>query len=159
MTPALDTTIPSADPDKQLVVALRRRGQRVTSQRLVIHRALLELDRHVTAEQVLDAVRPRLPGVSLPTVYATLDLLEELGTVRRVSGPHGPTLYDPRAEPHHHLVCRQCGRVEDFDAAVELEAATIAARSQGFSPDRSELVVSGRCAACAPLGRTVGSEP
>ena len=146
MSPATD---PSTDPDARLSDELRRRGQRVTSQRLVIHRALRELDRHVTAEQVLDAVRPRLPGVSLPTVYATLELLEVLGTVRRVSRAHGPTLYDPRADPHHHLVCRQCGRVEDFDAAIDLGAATAAAVEEGFSPDRSELVVSGRCAACA----------
>ena len=143
------TTDPSTDPDARLSDELRRRGQRVTSQRLVIHRALREIDRHVTAEQVLDAVRPRLPGVSLPTVYATLDLLEELGTVRRVSGAHGPTLYDPRRDPHHHLVCTACGQVEDFDAPIDLGAATKAARRHGFSPDRSELVVSGRCAACA----------
>ena len=146
MTPATETT---ADHDAPLTDELRRRGQRVTSQRLVIHRALRELNRHVTAEQVLDAVRPRLPGVSLPTVYATLDLLEELGAVRRVSGPHGPTLYEPRSEPHHHLVCRQCGRVEDFDTDVDLASAIAAARRQGFAPDRGELMVSGRCARCA----------
>lgn len=146
MTSAANST---ADPDALLADELRRRGQRVTSQRLVIHRALRELDRHVTAEQVLDAVRPRLPGVSLPTVYATLDLLEELGTVRRVSGRHAPTLYDPRSEPHHHLVCRHCGRVEDFDANVDLVAAIAQARRQGFAPDRGELMVSGRCARCA----------
>jgi Fe2+ or Zn2+ uptake regulation protein len=146
MKPITDTT---TDPDAGLAAELRRRGQRVTSQRLVIHRALRELDRHVTAEQVLDAVRPRLPGISLPTIYATLDLLEGLGTVRRVSGPHGPTLFDPRPDAHHHLVCRHCGRVEDFDAAVDLGAATAAAVREGFSPDRSELVVSGTCAACA----------
>jgi Fe2+ or Zn2+ uptake regulation protein len=63
---------------------LRRRGMRVTSPRLVIHRLVLERDRHVTAEEVRDAVAASLPGVSLPTVYATLELLEELGIVRRV---------------------------------------------------------------------------
>ena len=77
---------------------------RVTPQRVVLHRALRELDRHVTADELLDAVAERLPNVSLPTIYATLDLLEELGMVRRVQRA-GTTLFDPRTEPHHHLVC------------------------------------------------------
>ncbi|MGH2942821.1 MAG: Fur family transcriptional regulator, partial [Solirubrobacteraceae bacterium] len=68
----------------ELSTALRERGMRVTPQRVVLHRALHELDRHVTADELLDAVADRLPNVSLPTIYATLDLLEELGMVRRV---------------------------------------------------------------------------
>src|SRR4051794_24889151 len=100
--------------DQELSEALRQRGQRVTSQRLVINRALRELDRHVTAEEVLGEVSERLPNVSLPTVYATLDLFEELGIVRRAAVREGAVLYDPRAEQHHHLVCRRCGRVEDL---------------------------------------------
>ena len=77
---------------------------RVTPQRVVVHRALSELGRHVTADELLDAVAERLPNVSLPTIYATLELLEELGMVRRVQRA-GTTLFDPRTEPHHHLVC------------------------------------------------------
>ena len=142
--------VPAAlDPDTRLIAELRRRGQRVTSQRLVIHRALRELERHVTAEQLLEAVRERLPGVSLPTVYATLDLLDELGVVHRVSRAPHAALYDPRTDPHHHLACTRCGRIEDLDADLDLAGAARAARRAGFSPTRSELVVSGLCAGCA----------
>ena len=88
----------------ELITALRERGMRVTPQRVVLHRALRELDRHVTADELLDAVADRLPNVSLPTIYATLDLLEELGMVRRVQRA-GTTLFDPRTDSHHHLVC------------------------------------------------------
>ena len=132
-----------------LATQLRRRGQRVTSQRLVIHRALRELGHHATAEDVLEAVRNQLPGVSLPTVYATLELLEELDLVRRVSRAPHAALYDPRPDAHHHLVCTRCGRVEDFDAEVELAGAVRAARRAGFRRTHGELVVSGRCAACS----------
>src|ERR687891_2547482 len=85
--------------DEQLARSLRERGQRVTSQRLLIHRALRELDRHVSAEEVLAAVSPSLPNVSLPTVYATLDLFGELGIVRRGSAGSGAPLSDPPREP------------------------------------------------------------
>lgn len=135
-------------PEDALCAALRQRGQRVTPQRLTISRVVRELDRHVTAEQVLTAVSDRLPGVSLPTVYATLDLLEELGSVRRVSAGGGAVLYDPRTHPHHHVVCRRCGAVADLDAPVDHEAVVAAAREAGFEPARSDTVVHGICAAC-----------
>ena len=135
--------------DDRLSQALRERGQRVTSQRLVIHRVLHELDRHATAEDVQAAIADRLPGVSLPTIYATLDLLEQLGAVRRVAVPGGPALYDPRTEPHHHLVCRACGRTEDVDADVELAGVLRAARRRGFDPRHAEVVVAGLCRACS----------
>jgi Fe2+ or Zn2+ uptake regulation protein len=137
--------------DDTLVAALRERGQRVTPQRLLIHRALRDLDRHVTAEEVLGEVSDRLPNASLPTVYATLELFEELGIVRRVPTGGGITLYDPRTAPHQHLACRECGRVEDLDVAVDAAGAMRAARRRGFEPDGAELVVRGLCGRCAAI--------
>ena len=55
-------------PDASLIAALRARGQRVTPQRLLIHRTLRELDRHLTAEEVLTAVGDGLPNTALPPV-------------------------------------------------------------------------------------------
>jgi Fe2+ or Zn2+ uptake regulation protein len=136
-------------PDHNLVAALRERGQRVTPQRLLIHRALRDLDRHVTAEEVLGTVSDRLPNASLPTVYATLDLFEEMGIVRRVPAAGGATLFDPRTEPHQHLSCRECGRVEDLDVALDAGRALRAARRRGFKADRAELVITGLCDRCA----------
>src|SRR5204863_9376190 len=109
-----------ADADAELVAALRERGLRVTSPRLVINRVLRERARHITAEETRDAVAPVLPGVSLPTVYATLELFEELGIVRRVHAAGGAVRYDPRTDAHHHTACRRCGRVEDLESAAGL---------------------------------------
>ena len=77
--------------ETSLAAALRERGQRVTPQRLMVARVLNDLDRHVTAEVVFDEVSRRMPGVSLPTVYATLDLLEEHrpGASRRLRARRG----------------------------------------------------------------------
>jgi Fe2+ or Zn2+ uptake regulation protein len=129
--------------------ALHDRGMRVTPQRLVIHDALVELDRHATAEQVRETVADRLPGVSLPTVYATLDLLDELGLARRVHAGTGAVLYDPHTEPHEHAVCRVCGAVEDIHAPVDTKAARKAAKRAGFKAERTDTVISGLCARCA----------
>src|SRR5215207_702028 len=133
---------------QDLQAALRQRGMRVTPQRVVVHRALAELDRHVTADELLVAVGDRLPSVSLPTIYATLELLEELGMVRRVQRA-GTTLFDPRTDPHHHLVCGACGSVEDFDSELDMSALERAAARRGFQHERVEALVHGRCASCA----------
>jgi Fe2+ or Zn2+ uptake regulation protein len=138
---------------QELTAALHDRGMRVTPQRVIVHRALRELDRHVTADELLDAVTDRLPSVSLPTIYATLELLEELGMVRRVQRA-GTSLFDPRTDPHHHVVCSSCGAVEDLDSELETSALQRAAGRQGFRPDRVEALVHGRCRKCAATDAT-----
>jgi Fur family ferric uptake transcriptional regulator/Fur family peroxide stress response transcriptional regulator len=135
--------------ESSLAAALRERGQRVTPQRLAVARVLSDLDRHVTAEVVFDEVSRRMPGVSLPTVYATLDLLEGIGLIHRVASERGAVIYDPRTDDHHHLVCRRCGAIVDVDAPVEADALLSAARSAGFAPDHAQVVVRGLCVDCA----------
>ena len=130
-----------SEADKQLSELLRERGLRVTRQRLVLHRAL--------RDELLDSVTAQLPNASLPTVYAAMELFEELGLVRRVPTAGGATLYDPRMDEHQHLHCRACGAVEDLDARVDVSAALRSARRTGFHPASAEVVVSGLCSACA----------
>ena len=94
----------------------------------------------------------RLPNVSLPTVYATLDALEEAGLVRRVAAGRGRALYDAQPGGHHHLVCRRCGAVEDLLVEVPLDGALQAAVESGFAADGAEVVVHGLCARCSHQG-------
>jgi Fe2+ or Zn2+ uptake regulation protein len=139
----------STRDDAALSELLRERGLRATSQRVVMHRLLRERNRHVSAEELLSEASEKLPGVSLPTVYATLELFEQLGIVRRVNGGGGTLLWDTRAEAHGHMICRRCGRIEDMEILVDLERARRSAARSGFQPDQAEVVVSGLCADCA----------
>ena len=68
--------------------------------------------------------------------------------MRRVSTPRGATLYDPRVDEHHHVICRECGRVQDIDARVDVRAAEAAARAAGFAVEHGQLALSGVCAEC-----------
>jgi Fe2+ or Zn2+ uptake regulation protein len=135
--------------DAELAELLRERGLRATSQRVVMHRLLRDRPRHVSAEELLSEAGEKLPGVSLPTVYATLELFEQIGVVRRVNGGGGTLLWDTRADTHHHMICSRCGRIEDMETPLDLERARRGAARAGFHPDRAEVVVSGLCAACA----------
>jgi Fe2+ or Zn2+ uptake regulation protein len=140
-----------AASDDPLALELRARGLRATPQRLVIAQLLSETPRHVTAEQLFEEARALLPGVSLPTVYATLDLLADVGAVRQVPLPSGAAVYDSRVDPHHHVRCRRCGAVKDLDVALDDRSARVSAERHGFSDVDASLVLSGVCAACRSL--------
>ncbi|MHB1570513.1 MAG: Fur family transcriptional regulator, partial [Solirubrobacteraceae bacterium] len=121
------------EPD--LAAMLHARGLRVTSQRLVILDALRRLGRHCTAEEIGRAVRDELPACSAPTLYATLDLLVQMGLVRRLDAGLGVALYDAGTRPHHHAVCRVCGAVQDIEGEIAPEDALRSAAARGFEPE------------------------
>ncbi len=142
----------TAQLDRQLTERLREGGHRVTSQRLLVHRAVCERQRHLTAEQVLGSVNEALPSISLPTIYATLELLEDLGLVRRVSTGTGALLFESRSTPHAHAACRRCGQIVDVQAPqIDLEAFA-GARAAGFAPEEAQLIVFGLCESCRAAG-------
>ncbi len=128
---------------------LRARDMRVTPQRLAVHAALQELGRHSTAEEVLARVHGTVPGVSLPTVYAALELLADLGLAKRLQAGRA-VRFDPRTQPHHHFVCTVCGAVTDLDADVDLGPALERAQALGAQASGAEVIVRGLCADCAP---------
>jgi Fe2+ or Zn2+ uptake regulation protein len=137
-----------SDDVQDLIELLHARGQRVTPQRLVILRELRRRRKHATAEEIHNAVYDELPGTSIPTVYAALELLVELGLVRRIDTGTA-ALYDARVEPHQHAVCRRCGRVQDVDGKLNAGALLRAADAVGFHPEAAELIISGLCEECA----------
>jgi Fe2+ or Zn2+ uptake regulation protein len=132
---------------------LRAHGLRVTPQRLAVHTALHALGHHATAEEVLERVHGTVPGVSLPTVYAGLELLADLGLASRVHAGRA-IRYDPRPDAHHHFVCDACGAVTDLDAEVDLAPALARLRRAGAQPGGAEVLVRGRCADCASAAGT-----
>jgi Fe2+ or Zn2+ uptake regulation protein len=144
--------------DDRVAAALRDGGHRVTSQRLILHRVLGELGRHATADEIAREAGGRLPGLSLPTVYATLELFEQLGLVRRVTTGATAVLYDPRTDAHEHFVCRRCGRVEDVEAVVDEAAVAAGAQRAGLAVDGVEVVLRGLCESCA-AGATPSCAP
>lgn len=151
------TTI-DADADARLETRLRRRGQRVTSQRILVYRALCERASHLTAEQVLESVQRAMPKISLPTIYATLELLEEIGLIRRLSAGTGALLFEARVTPHGHAVCRACGTVVDIEEPPVAADAFANAAAVGFVADEAQVLVIGLCQACGPPRRSIDSD-
>ncbi|HEY5188382.1 MAG TPA: transcriptional repressor [Solirubrobacteraceae bacterium] len=139
---------PSTPTPEEFADLLHSRGQRATPQRYAILRELRERGHHATAEEIGRAVQAQMPGTSIPTVYATLELLVELGLVRRIDTGHGAALYDGGSAPHQHMVCRCCGQVQDLPGPLDTGSLLKAAGATGFRPEGAELVISGLCPRC-----------
>ena len=132
-----------------LLERLRVLDWRLTPQRRVIAEAMGGEHVHLTAEEVLERARERLPEVSLATVYNTLNELVSMGEVKQVDAGGGPTRYDPNTEDgHHHLVCLKCGDLRDVHPQG-LDALELA-RSQrfGYRLVNREVLFQGYCSDC-----------
>ncbi len=139
-----------------LAASLRRGGLSVTHQRLAVYRALLEDDSHPDAEQLYERVRGALPGLSLGTVYKAIDVLLELGVIREVDAPRSATRYEAALEPHHHLICDRCHRIEDlFDPGLS-NVRPAPGSGNGFEAESCAAQFHGACAKCAAALRARG---
>ena len=133
---------------------LRQRGYRVTAQRLAVLRAVSGAP-HVTADAVADAVRDEIGSISLQAVYDVLDVLVEVGLVRRIQPAGSPARFEARvSDNHHHVICRVCGRTADVDCAVGSAPCLTAADDMGYEIDEAEVIYWGRCPDCQSRARS-----
>ncbi len=127
---------------------LRAKGYRLTPQRQLVLEAVGELG-HATPEEIATAVRRTASGVNISTVYRTLELLEELGLVQHAHLGHGAPTYSVASDHDHvHLVCRDCGAVDEVDTTVIEDVVRRLSAERGFSVDVGHFAVFGRCRAC-----------
>jgi Fur family peroxide stress response transcriptional regulator len=133
--------------------ACRKRGLAVTVQRRTVFEQLSARRDHPTADQVYDAVKGRIPGLSRTTVYRVLEALVEAGFVRKVHHAGGVARFDPVTHRHHHLVCEACGRLVDLDDAAVPALRLPEARGSGFRIKDYSVSFLGLCGACARAER------
>ena len=103
----------------ELHAAFRAVGMRLTRQRLAIYRELTSRYDHPDVDILYTAVKPRIPQISLFTVYRTMNALEAAGMVWRVATWKGHARYDGNVETHGHFLCETCGRIHDLELTMD----------------------------------------
>jgi Fur family ferric uptake transcriptional regulator len=106
----------------------------------------------MSAQEIFDALRRARRPVGIASVYRALETLADLRLVKRVDAGDGIARYEPLlpdGDHHHHLVCRDCGKVEAFtDPRLERTIDKVAG-GLGYSVEEHEVVLTGACADCA----------
>jgi Fur family ferric uptake transcriptional regulator len=131
--------------------ALRRGGHRLTPQRQFVLRVLEQAGHHLSAEEICAQVQQVYPGMSLSTVYRTLELLVNLGLVleaRLLGDRHVYELADEAGE-HTHLICRVCGAVDHPNALDLHRLRSRLATETGYTSITVNVVATGVCRVCA----------
>lgn len=88
-------------------------GLKVTPQRVAIYRELAKTDQHPSTEMIYKRIKNYYPNISLTTVYRTLETFEKLGLISVVNVLYNAARYDANLNPHHHIVCVNCKKIED----------------------------------------------
>ena len=133
---------------------LRQNGHRYTDQRAAVFRLVARSRAHPTAEDVFLGVRTEVPGISLATVYKSLETLVSCGLAKKLNPADGSARFCGRTEPHHHARCLACGSVSDVAGELgESEIATLLSQANGFHLVGYELELTGYFSDCAPPTR------
>lgn len=146
-------TEPTTISRQERIAALRQRladsGHRITPQRLCILEALIDANRHPTAEEIYGRVRRVSPTTSLATVYKTLDTLKALGEVQELEFGDGRHHYDGvDPKPHPHVVCTHCGKIEDVNLPQVAALSTQAGQASGYAVAALRVEFYGLCGTC-----------
>lgn len=131
---------------------LRAGGLKPGGARSAVIDVLAGQDCCLLAAEIHEEVRRRRPGVGIASVYRALETLTELGLVHRLALRSGGARYEaaqPSGDHHHHLVCGDCGKVEAFSDEGLERAIKSVSRGAAFRIEEHDVVLRGRCAACA----------
>ena len=112
---------------------------------------------HPSADWVYQQLKQEYPDMSLGTVYRNLSQCKQRGEIISVGYVNGFERFDARVTPHEHLICRDCGSVEDiFDLKMPHDLDQQVTKKTGAQVDMHALVFYGRCANCCRSEENAG---
>ncbi len=136
---------------------LRQHGIQVTAQRIAVLRVVARQP-HIAADAVAEAVRAEIGAISLQSVYDALSLLVAERLIRRIQPAGSPARFEDRVgDNHHHLICRDCGRVVDVACATGSAPCLTPIDHGGYEIDEAEVAYWGRCPTCREQLRSASS--
>lgn len=151
----MDKTISALNRIKK---QLHEANYKLTPQREATVLVLLENEKdHLSAEEIYMLVKLKSPDIGLATVYRTLEMLTDLKILNKVSFTDGLARYDMRKEGakhfHHHLLCLECGGIEEIEDDLLGEVEKVVERKFKFKVKDHRLTFHGVCEACQNKSR------
>jgi len=121
---------------------------RLTTQRQIILEELAKVKTHPTASELYDMVRKRLPRIGLGTVYRNLELMADNGMILKIEVGGTQKRFDAFTDPHYHIRCSSCGKVDDMDLPVLDDLVNSAGESSSYQILGHHVEFTGVCPDC-----------
>lgn len=134
---------------------LRDNGLPVTQQRESIAEVVFESTKHLSVEELEAQLRARGERIGKATIYRTLEMLVKSGLVEEHDFGEGFKRYEHlfgQKPVREHLVCTECGKVDEIHSLELVRLQEEEARRHGFQPARYRLQIYGLCASCQAAG-------
>jgi len=134
---------------------LRDAGLPVTSQREAVAAVVFAAEGHLSVDDIERELRARGERIGKATVYRTLDLLVRSRLVEEHDFGEGFKRYEHRLSSHpihEHMICLECGKVEEFESNELFRVESKVRQEHGFTPVRRRLEIYGLCRACHEAG-------
>lgn len=122
--------------------------RRHTIQKDLILKAVQDMRRHVTADEVYEYVKAGHTSIGKGTVYRNLAILAGEGAIRRVEVPDGPDRFDFTLKNHYHVRCVECGEVSDVDMDEIPDLKERIHDTHGMKFLNYDIFFKGICPAC-----------
>ena len=131
----------------KLITHLREKGYKLTPQRLEIIKMIAHDRSHPGAIDIFGRVRQTAPEMSMSTVYYTLEMLKKEGLLRELEFYEKDNRYDITVADHINLICKKCGKIEDFTGDVPFSSEMVKEKT-GFQPVAMRFEYYGYCKEC-----------
>ena len=125
---------------------LKEHRLKVTPQRLKIV-SMIERHGHINIEELYRQMREEFPSVSLATIYKNINQMVENGLVQEVKLPTQKSVYEIVKEPHLHMVCDRCHKIEDIVVGTD-KIIEEAEKLSGYEILDSFITLRGICPEC-----------
>ena len=119
-----------------------------TIQRSLVLDVVNRLKSHATADEVYAEVAATHPNISKATVYRNLNLLSEMGMIRKLEIPGGADRFDHICKEHCHVKCEKCGRVFDIEIPYIDGLDNRVENRNGFEITGYDILFRGLCPGC-----------
>ena len=132
--------------------ALRKAACRITRQRRAILDCLTSRDTHPSARQVFQEAKKRCAGLSLATVYNTLETLVKQGLIKIIDFEAMDNRLETNLKPQINLICNLCGKIEDFESYSPIVSNNVTDQF-GFEIQDYRMEYYGLCHSCNTQSR------
>ena len=136
-------------PCDNILEQLRQRGERLTIQRRLVIDVLCDSGEHLAVQDIQQRLQQQGTDLNEPTVYRILQWLKDLGLVSQTDvGQSGIVYQLIGGQPHHHLICLNCGTIIDVDDSIMEPLRERLHRDYNFEPRIDHMAIYGVCPDC-----------